>query len=732
MRTPLACVLVGILSASSAAQQPEPTLSSTLHALPQLGLEVVETRWLDARTGDVMRSAVDQHGRPIADLNELFVRERELALAARGKLSKDLAQRVQAAAPGELLNVVFWLREPADLDLQVHMQSLVESGWIVAEARQATLDAARAAFAPGNQAFAQRLQEAGHEVTLVGDFWPDVFARVPAGEISAFALREEVDVAYYAFSEGGLEQVNAQGTMRTFELHDSGISGAIGATKVLVNDCGEVTTTHAWLPPVINMTTNSVQSHPCGVAGNICMNGPVHQAAAKGLPQLYSADGCGSDGVAQTAWSWGLQQGIDVGNCSWWNGSMGSIVFLDRFFDYTIRNFSVMMFKSNGNQGGGSNQATSPGNGYNMTCSGAYNDGNNVNWNGDFMASYSSFVNPVEGHEKPEIASPGDDCTSTSTSGTNTQGFGGTSSASPLSCGVGVLLTNTNPAILGSMPTLKAALMVGAWHNIEGAQPVSDRDGAGGIHALASQRVIAKNQFENGSFTNASFPGNVYTRQIQLYEGVEARVMALWFSDPDAAFASDQLKMDLDLTVQDPGGATVASSASVFNPFELVQFVPSVTGLYTVRLTKQKFLGTSEPYCIAWSTRLDAAQAQITFTGTPQIGGSLQINVRDRYDPGAGFSAVASFGTLPGVIPFNNGWGLPLQIDRYSRLTIGPASPGLSGVLNAQGLGTGTLPLPGGAQFAGVTVYVSAHTYTAGNPQTTRGAAPANSFVLVP
>ena len=732
MHTPLAGVMLCAFSAAGPAQQVDQPIFSARHALPQLGLEVVETRWLDPSTGNVARSAVDQLGRAVPDLNALLVRERELALAARGKLSKDLAQRVHAAAPGEVLNVVFWLREPAGLELDVAFQSLVESGWSVADARQATLRAARLAFEPGNQAFAQRLAAAGYEVFLVGDFWPDVFARVPAGEIAGLALREEVDVAYYAFSEGGPEQTNAQGTMRTFQLHDAGITGAIGATKVLVNDCGEVTTTHAWLPPVINMTGNGVQSHPCGVAGNICMNGPSLQAAAKGLPQLYSADGCGSDAPAQAAWSWGLQQGIDVGNCSWWNGSSGSIVFLDRFFDYTIRNFSVMMFKSNGNQGGGSNQSTSPGNGYNVTCSGAYNDGNNVNWSDDFMASYSSFVNPVEGHEKPEIASPGDDCTSTSTGGTSTQGFNGTSSASPLSCGVGVLLTNTNPAILGSMPTLKAALMVGAWHNVEGAQPISDKDGAGGLHALASQRVIAKNQFENGSFTNASFPGNVYTRQIQLYEGVEARVMALWFSDPDAAFAADQLKMDLDLTVQDPGGATVASSASAFNPFELVQFVPSVTGLYTVRLTKQKFLGASEPYCIAWSTRLNAAQGEITFTGTPQIGGSLQVNVRDRYDPGAGFSAVASFGTLPGVIPFNNGWGLPLQIDRYSRQTMGPASPGLSGVLNAQGQGTGTLPLPGGAQFAGVTVYVSAHTYTAGNPQTTRGAAPANSFVLLP
>jgi hypothetical protein len=707
-------------------------LSRVQHQLPHVGLSVTEERWLDPRTGAIQRTAFDASGQVVARLDALLVREQELALAGRGKLSRELFERVQAVPSDFELDVVFWLREPADLDLASFLQSLVESGVSPAVARAQTLELARNLFQPTNLEFAQRLSAAGFTVTLVGDYWPDVFARLPAGEVARWAAREEIDVAYYAFSEGGPEQIHAQGTMRTPSVHDLGISGAGGATKVLVNDCGEVTTTHSWLPPVVNGTGNGVASHPCGVAGNICMNGPTQQAAAKGLPQLYSHDGCGSDGPAQTAWSWGLTQGIDVGNCSWQNGNQGSIVFLDRFFDYTIRNFSVMMFKSNGNQGGGSNLSTSPGNGYNMTCSGAYNDGDNVNWAGDVMASYSSYLNPNTGHEKPELASPGDQCVSTSTSGTSTQNFNGTSSASPLTCGVGVLLANTNPAILASMPTLKAALMVGAWHNIEGAEPISDKDGAGGVHALASQRVIAKGQFENGSFTNASFPGNVYTRQIQLYQGVTARVIALWFSDPDAAYSTDVLKMDLDLTVLDPQGATVAASASTVNPFELVQFLPAQTGLYTVRLTKTKFLGTSEPYCIAWSTRLDAAQAEVTTTGTPNIGALLTVNVRDRYDPGAGFAVLGSFGSLPNVVPWFNGWAVPLQLDRYYRLTNGPAGGGLTGTLNAQGLASVQLQLPFDTGLAGQTLYISAHTFDPGNNSTTRGVAPATSVVLVP
>jgi hypothetical protein len=706
--------------------------SETVHELPQLGLKVIEQRWVDPVTGVVLRSARDQNGRAVLDLEALVQRERMLARERFGKLSNDLIARLAQAQPEEPIDVVFWLAEPAGLDLAGLMRDEVAAGRSVADARQLALATARAVHEPANQAFAQRLLAAGFSVTLVGDYWPDVFATLPASAVRAWAAEPEIDLAYRHFKDGGPELDWAQGTMRTHVVHDLGITGATGPTKVFVNDCGEVTSTHSWLPPVIHGTANSVQSHPCGVAGNICANnGSNLFGAAKGLPQLYSYDGCGDDALAQTAWSWGMGQGIDLGNCSWWNGSMGSIVFLDRFFDYTIRNFSVMLFKSNGNQGGtGTPYATTPGNGYNMISSGCYNDGNNWNWTGDAMASYSSWWNPVEGHEKPEVATPGDIVTTTGTSGTSTQSFNGTSSASPLTCGVATLLCNEEPSILASMTTLKAALMVGAWHNVEGAQPLSDVDGAGGVHAAASDSLLRNSQYEAGVFTAASFPSGVYNRSVPLIAGLETRIIALWFSDPDAAYSTDLLKMDLDLTVLDPSNAVVASSANTKNPFELVQFTPAVTGTYTVRLTRQKFLGTSEPYTIAWSTKLDAGVGQIKALNTATIGGNLQLEFTDRYDPNVGYTALASWSTLPSYYPLSNGWVLPIAFDRLARLAQSTLSTGFTGTLSSAGKASATLHLPNLSNLIGQTFYVSFYTYPVGNPGSARGVAQALPILI--
>ena len=82
-------------------------------------------------------------------------------------------------------------------------------------------------------------------------------------------------------------------------------------------------------------------AHATGVAGNICNTHGLYFAASFTLPQIFDAPGTG-DAVAPGIWSTGIAAGIDFGNCSWWNFLKGKIEMLDRFFDYTIRNFSVI------------------------------------------------------------------------------------------------------------------------------------------------------------------------------------------------------------------------------------------------------------------------------------------------------------------------------------------------------------------------------------------------------
>ena len=74
------------------------------------------------------------------------------------------------------------------------------------------------------------------------------------------------------------------------------------------------------------------------------------------------------------------------------------------------------------------------------------------------------------------------------------------------------------------------------------------------------------------------------------------------------------LNADLDLQVLDPSNTVVAASSSFQNSSEVVDFTPSVTGTYTLRVHSFRFdSGTSTFYGLAWNP--DAAKQTGPLTG---------------------------------------------------------------------------------------------------------------------
>lgn len=703
---PLSLTLTLVLSLFGADAQNEQVLSMRTVHFKHLDLEITEIKTLDPDTGLIIREAIGPDGSPV-DFDALRMEEQRLKIQSRAKISPELGERIAASADSDVLQVAFWLREPEESDIRGIMDRAVVDGFHPEEARRMAFEEGTRIFAPGNNAFADLLQAEGHVVDYVGTGWPIVIATLPAARVQGIAAMNSVDQAYYAFPEWEHENNYAQPTLRTPTVHRRGNDGGAGAVKVMVQDSGgNVVKNNPYLPNVIWLTGTSTSSHATGVGGNVCMQKHiVYHGGAPGLDTLYSAEGWG-DVDCPKAWDAGIKAGVSYGNCSWWNFNKGSIVFLDRFFDYIIRNYHVMMFKSNGNQGSSPPEySTSPGNGYNMTCTGCYNDGDSFKWDDDFMASYSSFKNPVEGHEKPEVASPGDDVDTTGTSSPWIYyGFGGTSSASPLTMGVATLVANRDPAIIAHSQAIKAVLMVSAWHNVEGAPVISDKDGAGGVHAGAADAVARDGQYEVGTFTTNSFP---YDKQIFCYQGDGTRVITLWQSDPDSAYVTDVLKMDLDMTVLDPSGGVVATSSSSLNPFELVYFKPAVTGTYKVRLSKQSFLGTTEPYCIAWSSRQDAATAEVILTGTGQIGTNMDFKFFDPFEYNEFFVALMSLSTLPSFIELGEGYILPVDFDALAYACYAGVFPGYVGTLNSSGEAGTSLFIPNAPGLIGTTIHTS-------------------------
>ncbi len=710
--------LPGAQKAVRVVPEDDPNATVTEFTFPELGVAVKDVRRV-LPDGRIERVGYDAKGQ-VVDVDALRREDHGLEIARFGKIDSTLRERLEGLQPGDPIEVGFWLLEPDDgfqagrwiseRTKDVPEELIADT---VRSLRVQALALNEARLKPGVDTFADAVRAAGGETVTEGLGWPLVIATVPAGSVPDLAAHPLVDTAYVSQPAWEPEGNNAQGTMRTYNVHDLRIF-ADASVRVMVNDVGAIAPNNPYLPPITVVTTDSVSSHATSVAGNICNDHPLYKAAAFSLPTIYDGPGTG-DGVAQSVWSAGLAQGIDFGNCSWWNFLKGKIEMLDRFFDYTIRNFSVMMFKSNGNQGGTSTPfGTTPGQGYNMTCSGNYNDGDNDDWGDDFMTSSSSWWNPQEGHEKPEVASPGD-CVATTSGGSTTSCFGGTSSASPLTCGVATLIASYDNTLLAQMTTVKAMLMVSAWHNVEAEALLSDKDGAGGTHAKAAFSLIRDQQWWYQDVVDSDFPGDVLDVTVPLVAGDETRLIALWFSSANVESTLDVLEMDLDMTILDPGGGTVAFSASAVNPFELVSFTPAVSGNYTVRLTKQRFDGTSEPLTIAWCTKNDAGTAAVfhDLTGDPfAVGANPTFLLKEQYD--GGFKDYAAFAALSDVSagPLPGGYAIPIAFDGISNFVIG--LPGWLGQFPASGETSTTIALPALPAIAGIDVYFAMVMYPTG------------------
>ncbi len=700
--------------------EPPGVLADEHRVLPTLGVTVREQRWLDPDSRRIRRRTTDARtGAPI-DADALLRREASTRDVQNGKMWHALRSQLPVAAA---LDVVFWLHRPAGHpDLRATLDRAIDAGQAAADARRTALDEAQRLAATVTGPFAAALGRAGFAVRYVDPFVPFVCATMASDQVPGWAARAEVDQAYYCFPTAAPEvcpaPINewASPTARTDFVHLKGIRGQ--GVRVLVNDVGNVTTANPYLPPVTRGNNAADDSHAAAVSGIVCSKHPQQTGAAPGIDRLFVQPGY-DDVATPAAWAFGMQNGISFGNCSWWNGNRGSIVFLDRYFDYIIRNFGVMMFKSCGNQG--NNQpTTTPGNGFNTTATGNADERNTHDWDDDRMNTGSSTRNPQpSNHEKPELAAHGTGIsTTTNRSPWITSNAGsGTSFASPVVCGTAALLASTDNALLAKPEVVKAMLMAGAWNNIHGGKPLSDFDGAGGVDAAAAQSAVEDGQYHSATLTPSSFTAGVYRHTLYLDRHDTARVVALWFSQADSSYSTDVLEMDLDMTIEDPAGNVVAASASPFNPFEIAMFRPPVSGTYTVVLHVHRFDGDQEPLAIAWTTAMDTATDLVSFRGPASLGATVGVEFSDRYHPRAPFFALLSTVGYPETVRVAPGRVLPMGVDVLTAAVLAGQLPGFQGVLDGNGEAQTVLPIPNDPGLSGLQLYAAMCTLETTSPE---------------
>ncbi len=491
-----------------------------------------------------------------------------------------------------------------------------------AEAFKAQNDAVlRDQIAPVRDRFLDLL--AAHDLTpaYASETAPIVYLNgVTRSQVEALARLPEVDAIYNATAPGGPLLANARPTQNADLLADVGYTGS--GVNLAVVEGERMSTVNPYLSVTqVRDPSYAPRPHPTGVGGIVRSTHSIVRGLATGV-SLYSANGdnYSTVGALSDALDWGRDQATVLNNSYWVedNGSSSSLFAMDRHMDYIVRyNFDFAAVASGNFRMAGcsspasSSSVTTPGKGYNSLTVGNYEDDDTLGWSGDNMNTCSSYN--VSGRYKPEVAAVGSTISSTlSSTVTTIGGIGsGTSYASPMVAAVAADMIQADGSLASRPESLRAIIMATALHNIEGDAQLSREDGVGGMVASAAMASVERGNWDSRSISSGtSFP-ITYTQFV--YEGERVRFVIDWLSNPDAAYTTDPLPADLDLTARRADGSFIESSVSGSNSFEIVDFVAPASETY--QFVVSLFGGYSGS-----STRLGAGWWRGTYRVAPEVG----------------------------------------------------------------------------------------------------------------
>ncbi len=573
-----------------------------------LGLTVQDMKSVNEATGEVRGRTVDQWGRE-HDLSAL----RKAEIEARKvhpilKISKDLREAMQHQPTGTL-DIVVWL--DSDLDaLEAELHAIRAT--LPTDANHAAVKAAEKAMTAlamqrvGDltKPAAAALRMAGIPVRYVSTTAPVIFLAADAQLILELAKLSAVDTIYIEKNDARDHNSTANNTHRTTTPHASGWKGAGIDVAVLENNGIDSDNPYLNVAGWFNAAAENPDDHVQGTSGCIASQLATRLGTAPEV-NLYSANATSyGDADITAAADWCVSNDRDIVNMSFGGGYSGVLQYKDRYFDYVSRTYLDSFVASAGNDG---SYVGSPATAWNVIAVGAFNDNDTTSWTGDAMCSFSDYLNPASNVEKPNLAAVGQ--------GVDTLGWGapwtydnyaGTSFSAPFtSGGLAIAMSRDSTAILYPTAAM-AAMMATAWHNIEGSARISSLDGAGGLHVRAASLCANANRIHGvnlsaASFTSATSTG-YYTYSVSLTAGQRARICIAWAAKANSAYSTDSMDADLDLRVyQGAGvaGSLKASSVSLYNNYEIVDFTPAVTGTHTLKITRYRFDGSSEDVGIA-------------------------------------------------------------------------------------------------------------------------------------
>ena len=594
-------------------------VNSVESSLPGQDIPFFGFKVMDVETGELYGLYLDENGVQI-DFDQMFSQAREAQEAQVGRIDPKLAAQLSNTPANESVPVIIWLYEP-EYDPPPRPELGEEYTDEQRGAFREAADQSRAAFVEAIEApVANRLSGMGYEVGT-DETISFLYAALPPGTISEVASWPEVRMVWLDDIYNNLDDDIVEPTIEsayssigyTYFWYRRLIGRGTKVGVIEVN--GRAATSNPYLQFFTQDTTyvcSTPQNHPTAVLGFITSSHRSRTGFAIGAEPWVggSCGGVGSELLNRTtaAVNWGAHvlnhsYGLDT------NTVMGS---MDTFMDNIPRNNWRSVFIAAGNDAsacasGSGGDVLSPGLAYNVLTVANYDDNNTGSWGDDFMRFSSSWRDPISTNgdrSKPEIAGPGTNMNSTTTSYPWTAGVGsGTSYASPVVAAIGADVMQYNGWFKDWPEPLKAVLMTGSPHNIEGNARLSECDGAGAIHVRTIDDIVRGwgggfGGTESYNCSTAPLNSDVATKYF--VAGRQSRVTIVWSTPTSYVNYPGKPSADLDLQIIHPNGTTVVSqSASWDNTYEIVSFVPPISGNYKIRVHKTRC--DTDPKYLGWA-----------------------------------------------------------------------------------------------------------------------------------
>ncbi len=590
------------------------------YALTGMRLDVAKV--LDTATGEAYLDAVDAQGEA-ADPAVAAAAEAEAREAKFGKLDPQLRASLETTEPNAAIPVAIWIAAP---DVPLNRVDAPDDPLLVQQALDEQLSAVEQYLAPRLRGVVDALTRMGAQAHAPR-YSPAVFATLNRGQIQAISRNPAVDTVYMV-DENTLFQDDAATTERAYRVWQLGNLGAGASSRPVVHEDDGIFDLNPYLNnvahPVIFWCSDldlaarcpsgkNIGNHASEVAGVVGSTHPLFRGIAPSAQLLLSANfqtfdpNLGFQQKMVDSLEWARANGGAPINMSW--GSicgLGQQSFNSRYADWATKVLAATLVISSGNTTGvcgafpNDFYVSTPGLAWSVITVGSQFDLNNGWWSGDGLSAFSRYVNPVGspsggtgGQEKPEVVAVGQDVRTTDAAGGDhltPAGVNGTSFSAPQVAGQVVQMLSRKPGQSGWPETNKAAVLASAYHDIVAG---TDRDGVGSVVMNNSDATYLLNRFINASASCASFSScaapfyrfhdnliNIPASQV----GKPVRVAVAWDSVSNGS-TSDVLGGDIDMCIRAPDNVTIVGCSSSFaNAWEMVQFNPTVAGLYDVRL----------------------------------------------------------------------------------------------------------------------------------------------------